>query len=218
MHRLIERLGFVQLDTINVVERAHQHILFTRLDEYRPAHLTRLLERDRKLFEHWTHDASVIPIDWFRYWRLRFRRYRERGLGANPWWARRMGGEPERVIEHVRRRIEREGALMSKDFEHRWSKEAPSSADTGKSVASSEPSESGAWWGWKPQKAALEYLWRVGELSVAGRINFHKVYDLTERPSSRSTMTFRLRRRKSTSSGRVARPWIVSASPRQESL
>jgi uncharacterized protein YcaQ len=160
--RQIERMGFVQMDTINVVERAHNHILFTRFDDYRPRMLEKLLERDRKLFEHWTHDASVIPTAWFPHWLPRFERYRRR-LRARGWWRRRMGGDPEGVIRHVLERITSEGPLMSKDFEQDGS------------------GERDFWWGWKPQKAALEYLWRVGELSVSRRVHFHKVWDLTER-------------------------------------
>jgi uncharacterized protein YcaQ len=160
VYRQIERMGFVQVDSINVVERAHHHILLSRFDHYRPAMLEKLLERDRKLFEHWTHDAAVIPVPWLRYWLPRFDRFRERWSSR---WARRLGPEPEKMIAHVRGRIAREGPLMSKDFEH----------DGGP--------RPGSWWSWKPQKMALEYLWRTGELSVAKRVNFQKVYDLMER-------------------------------------
>ncbi|MHC4794949.1 MAG: DNA glycosylase AlkZ-like family protein, partial [Planctomycetota bacterium] len=71
VQRLIERLGFVQVDSINVLERAHHLILQTRLESYRPETLTRLLEKDRSLFEHWTHDASLIPTRWFEHWKPR---------------------------------------------------------------------------------------------------------------------------------------------------
>lgn len=70
---LIRRLGFVQLDTISVVERAHHHILWTRRHDYQPATLDRL-QRSGQLFEHFTHDASLIPADWFPHWRHRFGR------------------------------------------------------------------------------------------------------------------------------------------------
>lgn len=162
VHRQIERMGFVQVDTINVVERAHHHILLSRFDGYRPAMLAKLLERERSLFEHWTHDASVIPTRWFRHWKPRFARYRR----PDSWPARRMrriGSDAERVLDHVRGRIAREGPLMSKDFEHERTRKGR------------------GWWDWKPQKTALEFLWRTGELSIAARVNFHKVYELTER-------------------------------------
>jgi uncharacterized protein len=159
---LIYRMGFVQLDSINVVERAHHLILAARLQGYRPALLDRLLERDRQLFEHWTHDASAIPTLWYPFWKLRFERYRNK-LGSNKWWSERIGPHPERVIAHVRERLVAEGPLLARDFEHE------------------RPEGSGKWWGWKPQKAALEFLWWTGEVAVAGRVNFHKVYDLAER-------------------------------------
>jgi uncharacterized protein YcaQ len=158
---LVRRMGFVQLDSISYVERAHHLTLFSRLDNYRREHLARLLERDRSLFEHWTHDASAVPTEWFVNWKPRFARAGAR-IRGNRWWAERMGGEPEKVLDAVRARIAREGPLRSQDFEH-------------------ERGASSAWWGWKPQKAALEYLWHTGELSVARRESFQKVYDLTER-------------------------------------
>lgn len=158
---LIDRMGFVQLDSINIVERAHHLTLASRLDGYRHSHLTRLLEKERRLFEHWTHDASAIPARWLPYWTHRFARRRIR-IENNPWWRERLGDEPEKVIAQVRERIAREGPLLSRDFE-----------DAG--------GGGGSWWGWKPQKAVLEYLWHSGELAVLRRESFHKVYDLTER-------------------------------------
>src|SRR5215213_9902918 len=70
--RLIERIGFVQIDTISTVERAHHLILAPRMNRYRPALLAQAIEKDRLLFEHWTHDASIIPINWYPHWRPRF--------------------------------------------------------------------------------------------------------------------------------------------------
>ncbi len=163
LYDVVERMGFVQIDSINVVERAHHLTLAARFQSYQPRLLARLLERDRRLFEHWTHDASAIPTIWYPYWKVRFERYRRRVL-EHPWWRERVGPDPERVVDHVRERIAREGALMTRDFED----ERPEGTDK-------------AWWGWKPQKAALEYLWRTGELAIAGRASFHKVYDLASR-------------------------------------
>jgi len=163
VYGLVERLGFVQIDSINIVERAQHLILGARLQGYRPALLTRLLERDRRLFENWTHDAAAIPTIWYPFWKHRFERYRERVL-HHPWWKERVGPEPHRVFAHVLDRIVREGALMAKDFEDA----RPAGTDK-------------TWWGWKPQKAALEYLWHTGEVAIARRINFHKVYDLAAR-------------------------------------
>lgn len=161
VYQRIERMGFVQVDTINIVERAHHHILMSRFDGYEKRTLTKLLEKDRKLFEHWTHDASIIPVACRPYWHHRYKKS-ERRIKENGWWYSRLGENPRKLCNHVLKRIRDEGPLMSKDFEHR--KEG-----------------GGPWWGWKPQKAALEYLWHTGKLGVTRRVNFHKVYDLTER-------------------------------------
>ena len=66
LHDLIERIGFVQVDSINTVARAHEMILWSRRQSFRPPALKRLLERDRSLWEHWTHDASILPMAFFR--------------------------------------------------------------------------------------------------------------------------------------------------------
>ncbi|HWM92829.1 MAG TPA: crosslink repair DNA glycosylase YcaQ family protein [Thermoanaerobaculia bacterium] len=163
VYDLVERMGFVQIDSINVLERAHHLTLAARLQGYRPKLFDRLLERDRRLFEHWTHDASAIPTVWYPHWRYRFESYRRKAL-EHPWWLERVGPDYMAVIAGVRERLAREGPLMTRDFE-----------DT------RDDSVDRTWWGWKPEKAALEYLWRTGEAVIAGRVNFHKVYDLAER-------------------------------------
>jgi uncharacterized protein YcaQ len=161
LSKLIERLGFVQVDTINVVERAHHLTLHTRLEGYRREHLEALAERDRALFEAFTHDASLVPVAWYAHWKPRFRRDAAR-LRAHAWWQHHFRGtDAEAVLRHVKDRIAEEGPLRSADFEH--------------------PEKRGPWWGWKPQKAALDFLWRAGELAIARRVNFQKVYDLAER-------------------------------------
>jgi uncharacterized protein YcaQ len=156
VYELVERMGFVQLDTISVVERAHHHILASRLDGY-SRELLDGLHADGRLFEHFTHDASLIPTKWFPHWRRRF----ERAL-TSEWWRKRIA-KAEPVVADVLARIRAEGPLMSKDF---------------------EPERRGGtsgWWEWGPTKTALELLWRTGVLSVAKRVSFQKVYDLTER-------------------------------------
>ncbi|UWQ58470.1 winged helix DNA-binding domain-containing protein [Leisingera caerulea] len=157
---LIQRLGFVQLDSINTVARAHDVILYSRRPGYRSMNLKRLYERDRGLFEHWTHDAAMIPMAFYPHWHLRFQRDTE--LLRKRWrnW-RRDGFEAqfETVLNHVRNY----GPV--------------SSSDLGKD----EKKGSGGWWDWHPSKTALEYLWRSGALTVVGRDGFQKRYDLTER-------------------------------------
>lgn len=158
---LVRQLGYVQLDSINVLERAHHLILGCRAANYTPAKFERLL-KGRRLFEHWTHDASAIPLDHYPNWQVRFLRSRERIL-ANAWWRERVGDRVEELLEQVLERIRVEGPLRSADFEH------------------PRAGGEGAWWGWKPQKAALEFLWHTGALAVTRRVHFHKVYDLAER-------------------------------------
>jgi uncharacterized protein YcaQ len=157
---LIERLGFVQLDSINTVARAHDLILFSRRPAYRPKALKNLYEKDRALFEHWTHDAAVIPMPYYRWWQLR--RERDAEKLRHQWrnW-RRDGFEKQfqTVLDHIREH----GPVCS--------------ADVGKK----ETRGSGGWWDWHPSKTALEYLWRSGALCVVGRDGFRKRYDLTER-------------------------------------
>jgi uncharacterized protein YcaQ len=158
---LVLQLGFVQMDTINVVARAHDLTLFSRLHGYRPAQLQRLLEKDRFLFEGFTHDASAIPTCWYPHWKPRFQRDSAR-IRAHAWWQHHFRGtDAEQVVRDVKARIEQEGPLRSADFEH--------------------PEKRGPWWGWKPHKAALDFLWRSGELAIAGRVHFAKLYDLPER-------------------------------------
>lgn len=160
--RAIRALGYVQIDSINRIERAHHLVLAARFDGYTHRHLTHLLERKRALFEHWTHDASVIPVEWYAHWKPRFRRW-ERWARARPRVQQRLGPRPGAVLRAVLERIESEGPLGSADFEHVREKRGA------------------GWWDWKPQKMALEFHWRSGRLAVAGRRGFQKLYDLAER-------------------------------------
>ncbi len=158
--RTIRRMGYVQIDSINVLARAHDLILQARFQDYRPTQLARLVERDKALFENWVHDAAVLPIEFASQWQHRFRRYAKTQRERR---AKRAGvSQFGRLCSQVRRRIEAEGPLTTSDFED------PRSA-------------SGNWWSWKPAKSALEYLWRSGPLAVPARTNFQKHYDLTER-------------------------------------
>ena len=157
---LIERLGFVQVDSINTVERAHHMILFARRPGYRPAQLRPLLEDSRELFEHWTHDASIIPTAFFPHWQLRFARDREQ------------------LVEKWRNW--RDDAYLAK-FDEVLAQVANHGPVTSSDVGEGEERGKGGWWEWHPSKTALEYLWRTGALSVLRRDGFQKVYDLTER-------------------------------------
>lgn len=156
---LIHDIGFVQVDSIATVERAHHQILFSRNQTYRREHLTELLEKDGALFEHWTHDASILPSAFFRYWKHRFAR-REPILKER--WLKWQGEGFDRTFEETYQRIAEGGAVMSRDLK-------------------AAEHKSGGWWNWHPNKTALEYYWHTGKLAIAGRQNFQKIYDLAER-------------------------------------
>ncbi|KNG93873.1 winged helix-turn-helix domain-containing protein [Pseudaestuariivita atlantica] len=159
LHGLIHRLGFVQVDSVRTVERAHDMILFARRPAYRPKHLPRVIEKERRLFEHWTHDAALVPVDFFPLWRLKFDRDRE--MIERRWDAWR-GPEYRALIDGVLAHAQENGACQANDFD-------------------TTATKGGGWWNWQPEKTALEYLWRSGELTICHRTNFRKHYDVTGR-------------------------------------
>jgi len=160
---LVRELGFVQVDSISFVERAHHLVFHARLDGYDPAHLAHHAESTREAFEHWTHDASVIRSDWLPWWTLRFERSRVR-LRQSAWMRERLGRNWRTTLAEVRDALATRGPLATRDF--------PRPANARKSEG---------WWDWSPHKAALEFLWRTGEVAVHSRRGFEKVYDLAER-------------------------------------
>ncbi|SVD07464.1 uncharacterized protein METZ01_LOCUS360318, partial [marine metagenome] len=171
LHGLIHQLGFVQVDSIRTVERAHHMILFARNQTYRPEHLRQLLEEDRRLFEHWTHDASIIPAEFYPHWQGRFARaeaqLRERWRKIRP--KGRLKGETiafEDVLDQVREHVSQNGPTLSRDL---------------KMWCGSQKAKKNGWWEWHPAKTALEFLWRTGELSICHRNGFQKAYDLCHR-------------------------------------
>jgi hypothetical protein len=153
---LVKKLGYVQLDSIKIIERAHHHILYSRHTGYRPRHLDRMQAKAPALFEHWTHDSSLIPMEFYPHWRHRFAAARARKAA----WHDRIGDV--RAIKTVREHIEANGPSRARDFAHLGGRTGP-------------------WWGWGPAKASLEWLWRTGELAVVARDGFEKIYDLTDR-------------------------------------
>jgi len=155
---LIKSLGFVQVDSISTVARAHHMILFTRNQTYRPEQLKRLLEHDRTLFEHWTHDAAIVPVQFYPYWRHRFVREEHR-LRERWRTSRREGFEAalDRVLKHVLIG----GPVRSRDLK-------------------TEKKRGDGWWDWHPEKTALEFHWRTGTLAITGREGFQKIYDTSE--------------------------------------
>ena len=157
---LVDRIGFVQVDSINTVARAHDMILWSRRGGYRPAALKRALEGERALWEHWTHDASILPVALWPMWRARFAADEAR-LHGN--WRRWFREGYEAQFGTILDRIARDGPVSSSD------------------VGEGEARGKGGWWDWHPSKTALEWLWRTGRIAVTRRDGFRKVYDLTER-------------------------------------
>ena len=155
---IIKKLGFVQLDSIQVVSRAHHHILWSRNKNYREPMLDNLLSNERSIFEHFTHDASVIPMEFLPFWKRQFHRKREKLDHAK--WFKGLPDKHEREV--IKNRIDRDGPLSTHAFD-------------------TKVDSPGKMWSRPPHKLALDYMWYAGELATSHRINFNKYYDLAER-------------------------------------
>jgi|SRR5579862_402172 len=149
----IRRLQAVQLDSIATVDRAHRLTLSSRIGAYDEPQLSRLLAEGR-VFEYWAHEACLVPIEDYPLYKRRMRDLRDRH-----WWGRERSAELRAVEREVLARIAAEGPLPARAFEGR-----------------SEPM-----WGWKPAKRALEHLFAAGEVAIAGRQGFQRLYELPER-------------------------------------
>jgi uncharacterized protein len=154
----IREMHVLQIDTISVVARSPYLVLFSRLGHYDPRWLEELLA-EGKLFEYWSHAACFLPIDDYPLYRtqqLALERYGfKRALV-------RLDADAVghlNLLDHVRET----GAVRASDFEHEGGRKG------------------NGWWDWKPDKLRLETLYTAGEIMVARRENFHRVYDLRER-------------------------------------
>jgi uncharacterized protein YcaQ len=160
--RVFDRIGLIQIDSVNVIVRSHYLPLFSRLGAYDRNLLERLVweKRGRKLFEYWGHEASLIPLTLHPLFRWRMARA-ERGEGT---WGRiaTIARDKPDFVKAILREVEQRGPLGSGDIaEHR--------------------STGGGWWGWSEVKIALEYLFWSGIVTTAKRRNFERLYDLPER-------------------------------------
>ncbi|MEO0624650.1 MAG: crosslink repair DNA glycosylase YcaQ family protein [Pseudomonadota bacterium] len=135
-------------------------MLWSRRTQYRPKALQQLVARHRTAFEHWTHDAAVVPMDFYPMWRLKFERDEARIQARWP-TGRRAGWLED--IDIVLRYVSENGPTCSLD------------------VGEGETKGSTGWWDWHPSKTALEFLWRSGRLAICKRQGFRKYYDLAER-------------------------------------
>lgn len=157
----LEHLGYLQIDTLSIVERAHHHTLWTRVPDYQTGHLDALVE-ERQVFEYWFHAASYLPMKDFRFVLPQMLDIKQNGT-------RYYNADPK-VMQYVLDTIRAEGPKRARDFEN-------------------ETKRAGSWWSWKPTKMALERLFMQGDLMVSGRNGMQKMYDVTERvlPGSIST-------------------------------
>jgi uncharacterized protein len=155
--RAVRRMGALQIDTIHVVARSPYFVLWSRLGDYETRWLDELLA-EGKLFEYWSHEACFLPAEDYPLYRHRMLDAGSQGWHYSRAWVESHRSEVERVLAFVRE----SGAVRSADFERTEGK-------------------AGGWWEWKTEKRALEMLFTSGELMVARRQNFQRVYDLRER-------------------------------------
>lgn len=152
--KAINHLGYVQIDTISVVERAHHHVFRSRVPKYEPAMTHRML-RAAQIFEYWAHAAAFLPIGDFRF----SLPYKHSIKSGRTHWYR---APDKKLMRELLARIRAEGPLRSRDVE-------------------TDTRRTGGWWNWKPAKQALEQMYMEGDLMVSDRDGFQKTYDLTER-------------------------------------
>lgn len=151
----IRRMGVLQIDTIHVIARSHLLVLWSRLGAFDPRWLEEL-HAEGALFEYWSHAACFLPIEDFPLYRpAMLRRLAE---STREGWLHEHAEVADRVLEHLRR----EGEVRSSTFER-------------------TDGRAGAWWDRKPEKAALEELYNTGQVMIARREAFQRVYDLRER-------------------------------------
>jgi len=150
--KALQHLGYIQIDTLHVVERAHHHTLWTRIPSYNPSHLSQLVAKGIA-FEYWSHAASYLPTRDYRFalpMMNSIRRGESRYFNAD-----------KKLMNDILNRIRNEGPLKARDF-------------------ASKKSANGSWWNWKPSKHALETLFMRGDLMTRARQGMEKVYDLRQ--------------------------------------
>ena len=155
---LLGRVGAVQLDSVNVIARAHELTLFSRLGDH-PRDLAERLVSTGRAFEYWGHEASLLPVELHPLlrWRMEAARNGEIWSGLSD-----VFEEQPDYVERVLKEITIHGPLSARDLPDRGAKAGP-------------------WWGWDAGKRALEYLFWTGTVTAWRRPNFERVYDLTER-------------------------------------
>ena len=158
----VTHLGYIQLDSISVIERAHNHVWHSRVPNFKAEQSNQLLE-EKKVFEYWAHAAAYLPMAEYRY-------YLADKAAVRAGTLRKGHPRDRKQMAKVLRRIADEGPLASRDLATRSTK-------------------SNGWWDWKPEKKAIEALYLEGDLMIASRGGFQKTYDLTERVLPEGTNT-----------------------------
>lgn len=159
VYQIIDKLGYVQLDTIAVIARAHHHTIWTRLPNYKPEMLDSLMSDERRVFEFWSHAASYLPMDDYRFYLPRMKSFREGKVN----WAKYVQKKFGHLADPVLQQVKEKGPVTSRDLKIPQDK------------------KKGQWWNWNPIRYALEILFWRGDIMVTERRNFQRVYDLTER-------------------------------------
>lgn len=163
IYQTIEALGCIQIDTLQMVARSQYLVLWSRLGSYNIQDFDDLIYNpsQRRLFEYWKHAASILPLSEYRYQLPVMDWYRQGNHHWNSEWAHQPGSAE--LTQEVLAYIRQHGAVRAADFEHE------------------RQPHSSAWWEWKPAKRALEHLFDTGDLMIANRVKFQRVYDLRER-------------------------------------
>jgi uncharacterized protein YcaQ len=159
IRRTLDRIGVLQIDSVNVLVRSYELPLFARLGPYPRPLLTDLIERRREMFEYWAHEASFVPVELHPLLRWRMEAAATDAWGHMNWIQRELPDYVAAVLDEVRDR----GPIAASEL-----------MDGGE--------KSGPWWGWSKGKAALERLFWAGHITSTGRgPNFERRYDLPER-------------------------------------
>lgn len=168
---VVDRTGLLQIDSVNVLARAHLMPVFSRIGPYDTALLDRAAGRaPRRLVEAWAHEATLVPVGTWPLLGWQRRSWRDTWLGrADGFWVERAA-----EIDEVRRIVRAEGPVTAREVHERLAH---------------GPRGAGGWWEWTVAKEALERLFFVGEVAVAGRTSsFERRYDLPERVLPRAVL------------------------------
>jgi uncharacterized protein YcaQ len=156
---IIRQLGYLQIDTISVVARTHEHTLWVRTPDFSTELLYAAQRDDCSIFEYWAHAMSFIPIEHYRYFLPVMKLFHNHeNSRAKPRYEK-YG----HLVDEIYQRVKTDGPMKSRDF------------------AIEIPGQAKTWWDWRPEKIVLELLLWRGDLMVRERQGFQKVYDITER-------------------------------------